>query len=296
MARQSKAATESTTPANLRIWSQIAVTPPERTKDFSRGGGFKGTAINPTYVAERLTELFGPCGEGWRFILCEEYYEEGHTLSNGDRCKIHVVRGHLEFKTSAGGDWNRTGQQFGQTTFVGENRSGPFTDEEAPKKSITDCMTKLAAMLGMSADIFSGKWDANKYVNEPAGVLAVPKKAAGTVPKKKAAAVDAAVVSLAESPASDWSPIDWAGRLAETDNPESVLADLSLLRSFGASATEDHFAVFADWLRARNQLVLQPGGKAILAELKEARAALDGETTAAPAAVPKKKPVKKKVA
>lgn len=29
-----------------------------------RMGGFKGTAIKPTYLMRKATEVFGPCGEG----------------------------------------------------------------------------------------------------------------------------------------------------------------------------------------------------------------------------------------
>ena len=37
---------------------------------------------------------------------------------------------------------------FGQTTFVGANKHGLFTDEEAPKKSLTDATNKALSMLG----------------------------------------------------------------------------------------------------------------------------------------------------
>src|SRR5690606_33640239 len=56
--------------------------------------------------------------------------------------------------------------QFGQTTFVGRNKNGFFTDEEAPKKSLTDAMSKCLSLLGFSADIHLGRFDDNKYVND----------------------------------------------------------------------------------------------------------------------------------
>lgn len=162
--------------ANLALWNQLETTPPEYTREFNRGG-FKGTATNPCYLTKKLTEVFGPVGIGWRFVFEEEKYMPGHTLPsgvNGDKAAIHVVRGHLEYKPLYGNgqvdhaaEWLATGPQFGQTTFVGENKNGPFTDEEAPKKSITDCLSKCAVMLGLSADIHLGLWDSNKYLNDP---------------------------------------------------------------------------------------------------------------------------------
>jgi hypothetical protein len=167
-------ATNSTAGAgNLTLWDQLEPTDRAYTKEFKKGG-FTGTAINPCYVAKRLTEVFGPVGVGWRFVLEDEKYVPGHTLPNGvngDRAIVHVVRGHLEYFRPAGmgavmagkGDWLATGPQYGQTMFVGENSRGCFTDEEAPKKSITDCLSKCAVQLGLSADIHLGLWDDNKW-------------------------------------------------------------------------------------------------------------------------------------
>ena len=45
---------------------------------------------------------------------------------------------------------------------------GPFTDEEAPKKSLTDALSKAMSWLGFAADIHLGRWDDNKYVNAAA--------------------------------------------------------------------------------------------------------------------------------
>jgi hypothetical protein len=53
---------------------------------------------------------------------------------------------------------------FGQTPFVGRNKNGFFTDEEAPKKSMTDAMSKCLSLIGFSADVHLGLYDDNKYV------------------------------------------------------------------------------------------------------------------------------------
>lgn len=180
-------ATSPSVPAvhtNLVLWAAVESTDEKYAKSFNRSG-FKGTAINPTWIMKRLTEQFGPVGLGWRFVLEHEEYVQGHTMDNGDRCIVHVVRGHLEYKPIYGhggvehaADWIGTGPQFGQTTFVGSNKNGPFTDEEAPKKSITDCLSKCAVQLGVSADIHLGLWDDNKYVNDASGAPA------GAAPRK----------------------------------------------------------------------------------------------------------------
>jgi hypothetical protein len=41
-----------------------------------------------------------------------------------------------------------------------------LVDEDAPKKSVTDGMVKCFSLIGFAGDIFSGRWDDSKYVQE----------------------------------------------------------------------------------------------------------------------------------
>lgn len=150
--------------AHMDLWNSLEKTDPQFTKPFTKAGGFRGTGLSGTYVAMRLTEAFGPCGRGWRFVVEDDRVEEGHTLANGDRAKVHIIRGHIAYMQD--GTWYQTSSQFGQTMLVDQNRNGAFTDEEAPKKSVTDCVSKCAVLLGIGADIHLGKFDDNKYVNQ----------------------------------------------------------------------------------------------------------------------------------
>lgn len=175
---------------NLAIWNSAEKTDPKYTKSFSRSGGFKGTAINGTYIVRRLTELFGPCGQGWRIIVEDEKYVEGAPLTETCNAIVHVLRGRLEYRVpeqegtsfavtadygekgaptsrvTAPAVWVATGSQFGQTDFVYKNKNGVQTDEEAPKKSMTDLTSKLAVLVGIGADVHLGRYDDNKYVAE----------------------------------------------------------------------------------------------------------------------------------
>lgn len=151
--------------SNLALWNAVQETDPTYTKSFTRGGGFRGTATNATYLAKKATEQFGPCGIGWGLeIMHEEYVQGAPILMDGAAvCHniIHVLRVKLWYV--------RDGQrgeivQFGQTQMVGKNSSGLYTDEEAPKKSLTDAMSKCLSLLGFAADIHLGLYDDNKYV------------------------------------------------------------------------------------------------------------------------------------
>jgi hypothetical protein len=154
---------------NLKLWQLVEKTDPKYTKPFSKAGGFSGTAINATYLVHKATSLWGPIGGAWGPVVEDEKYVTG-----ADGTIIHVLR--IRFR-HPGGEF----PSYGQTTFVGKNKNGQFTDEEAPKKSLTDAITKALSMLGFSADVFLGLYDDNKYVNdrkqEFGGPVAIPANA-----------------------------------------------------------------------------------------------------------------------
>jgi hypothetical protein len=139
---------------NLKLWQSVEKTDPKYTKAFTKGGGFSGTAINAIYLIRKATELWGPMGGTWGPEIVDEKYVPG-----GEGTIIHVLRINLRHPYGSV-------PSFGQTTFVGQNKNGVFTDEEAPKKSLTDATTKALSMLGFSADVFLGLYDDNKYVND----------------------------------------------------------------------------------------------------------------------------------
>lgn len=139
---------------SLELWEKVCTTDPKYTKAFTRGGGFSGTAVNATYLIRRATELWGPLGGKWGYKVVESEFVPSPA---GE--VIHVVR--IEFRHPEG-----SFETFGQTTFCGKNKNGQFTDEEAPKKSLTDAITKALSMLGFAADIHLGLYDDNKYVAE----------------------------------------------------------------------------------------------------------------------------------
>lgn len=177
----------------LDLWNAVQATDPNHTKQFTRGGGFSGTAINHTYQIRKATEMWGPMGGNWRVEIVEQGLMQGSPLVQEDFTEefdrlydnedkpfdflkrktvankvigheqIHYVRIKLHYPAG-----NTTGvvEHFGQTTFVGQNKRGFFTDEEAPKKSLTDAIGKALSMLGFSADVFLGMFDDSKYVND----------------------------------------------------------------------------------------------------------------------------------
>lgn len=179
---------------NLSLWESVQATDPDYTKSFSRSGGFRGTAINHTYQQKRATQAFGPKGLGWGSRILDERYAEGAPILHPQhgvigREVIHVLRIELWYL--------REGQRgsveaFGQTQFVGSNKHGVYTDEEAPKKSLTDAESKALASLGFSADVHLGLFDDSKYVNDLSARVAEAERPKGPSLAELTAKVEAA--------------------------------------------------------------------------------------------------------
>ncbi|MBK4737841.1 hypothetical protein [Noviherbaspirillum pedocola] len=168
MSHQAADSTVQAGASNIALWETVQATDPRYTRDFTRADGFSGTAINATYQAKKATEAFGPMGLGWGVKILEERYVEGAHMgwnaqgSDLGREKIHVVRIELWYK------WNNERgaiEHFGQTKFIGCTARGVFTDEEAPKKSVTEATSKCLSLLGFGADVYMGLYDDSKYVS-----------------------------------------------------------------------------------------------------------------------------------
>lgn len=144
--------------SNTDLWRLVEKTPPEQTKEIT-GKPYRGTSPKPYWLVQRATEVFGPCGIGWGFTILSDRVEQGGR--DGDR--VHIAHIRLWFMW---GDKRGEVEHVGQTMFSGTNKNGLYTDEDAPKKSVTDALVKALSMVGFAGDIFMGRYDDSKYVNE----------------------------------------------------------------------------------------------------------------------------------
>lgn len=144
--------------SNLDLWHSVEKTPPAHTKAIT-GKSYSGTSPRPHYMILRATEAFGPCGIGWGFTIVDERIEDG---AGGDRLSIARVKVWYEYNGKRG-----EVEHIGGTQFSGTRASGkPFTDEDAPKKSVTDAVIKALSLIGFAGDIFMGRYDDSKYVSD----------------------------------------------------------------------------------------------------------------------------------
>ena len=127
------------------------------SSDNSRG--FELTSIKAAYVFERLNEVFGLCGQGWRYAhspfeeidneVCTEIALQTFVDPNGSGAvEWDNMIGH--WRTVEGTTWSAPIFSPGGKSII----KGRLTD--ARKSAITDGITKAASMIGVGSDVFKG--------------------------------------------------------------------------------------------------------------------------------------------
>lgn len=144
---------------NLRIYEEGRKVPSTAKKPIE-GGRLNGfTDVNPMWRIKKLTELFGPCGEGWKVEKVNEKYIPFEALGT----MMYVVDIHLFVKfNGVKGDWSEPIFGTGGSMLVKYEKKFLVTDDDALKKAYTDALSVACKALGIAADVYYDK-DVTKY-------------------------------------------------------------------------------------------------------------------------------------
>ena len=154
------------TGADVALWELVEKTDPNFTKNIT-GRNYRGTSPNVTYLIKKATEVYGLCGHGFGWEVLDERYLEGAFYDQIRASEIlHICRIRFWTRHPKTGEIGSF-ESYGQTRMAYMTRNGQYMlDEDGPKKSLTDAITKAMSQLGFAADIFLGRYDDNKYVAE----------------------------------------------------------------------------------------------------------------------------------
>lgn len=140
---------------NMELFKQFEKTAEEAKKTIE-AGRLKGfTDINPMWRFKRLTEVFGPVGIGWKFVITDKQIVPG-----ADGVVSAFVDILLFYKH--GGEWSEGIPGTGGSAFVAKEKNGLYTSDECFKMALSDAIGTACKALGMSADIYFSK-DRSKY-------------------------------------------------------------------------------------------------------------------------------------
>lgn len=208
---------------NMALWHLVEKTDPAHVKAIT-GKSYSGTSPKPHYLVMKATETFGPIGIGWGFNIVEERIED---TGNG---KLSIARVRVWYKWK--GERGEV-EHVGGTEFSGVRKSGSaFSDEDAPKKSVTDALVKALSMIGFAGDIFIGRYDDSKYVAELKEEVATAKRQAAAQSKVPPPNVDALLHGIGLMENGD----DLKAWAAENKAGIDALDDIAKARVRGAYA------------------------------------------------------------
>lgn len=138
---------------NLEIYNKLKEVPKEAQKPIT-GGRLNGMIdIKPMWRIEKLTEVFGICGIGWKTKIKNKEILDG---ANGE--KIAIV--DIDLYVKIDGEWSEAIEGTGGSSFVTNETKGLYTSDECFKMAYTDAISVACKSLGMGADIY---WGDSKY-------------------------------------------------------------------------------------------------------------------------------------
>ncbi len=139
---------------NLKYYNVGRQVPQEAKKSIG-GGRLKGmTDINPMWRIKKLTEMFGPCGIGWKYEIEKEWIEK----SGDEQAAFIKINLHIKNEDK----WSDAIPGVGGSMFVTKEKAGLYTSDECFKMALTDALSVSCKALGIAADVYFDK-DKSKY-------------------------------------------------------------------------------------------------------------------------------------
>ena len=134
---------------NLRFYEQLRHVPDYALKQIG-AGRLKGMSdINPVYRIKAMTEVFGPCGIGWKYVITKQWIE-----TYGQEVKVFT---NIDLFIKVDGEWSDAIPGTGGSAIVAIERNGAYVSDEAYKMALTDALSVAMKALGVAADVYYSK-------------------------------------------------------------------------------------------------------------------------------------------
>ena len=153
---------------NLAIYNKVRQVPDEAKKRIT-GGRLNGmTDINPMWRIKAMTELFGPCGMGWKYTVTRR-----EMVPDGSGQVAAFMDIDLYYRDGDG--WSEPIPGTGGSMFITKEKGGLYTSDECYKMALTDALSVACKALGVGADVYWEK-GATKYSAQGKPAEAPPAK------------------------------------------------------------------------------------------------------------------------
>ena len=146
----------------MEIYNKVREVPKNAQKTIA-AGRLKGmTDINPQWRIEKLTEIFGPCGDGWYTKEIKREFVNGANEEIMCFLDIELYVNYKKPMNLSENSWSKQIFGTGGSTFIAKESKGLYTSDEAVKMAYTDAISVACKQLGFGADIYWNKSD-SKY-------------------------------------------------------------------------------------------------------------------------------------
>ena len=141
---------------NLALWNAVSRTDPAHTKTVTDRGR-RYTDIDPMYLIQRATELWGPYGSTWGLRRIERAFFpfQGDPLLADSKQRYCILSAEFFYP---GGQF-----EIGNEMPLFSAKQHLY-DNDWLKKLETNTLSKALSKVGFGADVFLGKFDDARYV------------------------------------------------------------------------------------------------------------------------------------
>lgn len=140
-------------------YTKLSAIPNDATKPIPFGKLKGKSDINPQWRYEALTDVFGLCGEGWRYEIADTKMVP--VQATGELMVFVFV--NLYVKTDDG--WSAPIPGSGGDFLIQKDKNGLHGNDEGFKMAITDALGTAAKMVGVAASVYRGQYK-TKYQKE----------------------------------------------------------------------------------------------------------------------------------
>lgn len=139
----------------LDLYNKLKVVPAEAIKPIMSGRLKGKSEINPMWRIRMMTEHFGVCGIGWKYVITKQWTE-----TYGTETKAYC---NIDLFIKVDDQWSDAIQGTGGSSEVTMERNGAYISDECYKMALTDALSVAMKALGVGADIYFEKGKSMDY-------------------------------------------------------------------------------------------------------------------------------------
>nr|DAP90444.1 MAG TPA: DNA repair protein-like protein [Caudoviricetes sp.] len=131
---------------NLDYYNKLKAVPQQALRQIQSGRLRGKHDINPMWRIKAMTEQFGACGIGWKYVITKQWTE-----TFGSEVKAYC---NIDLFIKVNGEWSDAIQGTGGSSEVSIESKGAYVSDECYKMALTDALSVAMKALGVAADVY----------------------------------------------------------------------------------------------------------------------------------------------